>query len=248
MKLFRTLCILWLSVALPALAGDDAGKVGLSVVQDSHSKVECEIGPEFEINPPISVNFSHAYDVEGVTSVVNQANVGKQVLDYLLQYDMESMRISRLDSRIPASRRAAPTLEDRIAAVESNYVLVVRPDDAVRDSAAMARLKTSKPKGRWYLYQLSLPKNTAEQLEANFMLPGDSPEVRGMKRFNYDRMVIVLQLVASGSDLGPSMMKQVRRHARCVTVRDVQRRLQVRSEHKAGKVARVALAPLIIVK
>lgn len=243
---------LWVALLLPAVlpvfGNDNVGKVGLSVIQERLNPVEYKIGPEFEKNPAVSIDLSRSFSESEITSMVNQANVGKMILNYLLHYDMESMDLSRLVERIPGNRRPVATREDHIAAIESNYVLVVKLDKVPRDTTSVGSTKQPKFSGRWYLYQLTLDDTEAAALEASYILPGDGPEVRGLKRFNYDRISLVMELVASGNDVRPKLMDRMSRYAKCVTQKEVHDRRSRRTAGRAGRVAKVALSPLLIVK
>ena len=233
--------------ARAAASSPDEGVIGMSVIKDSGNRLEY-VHSRFAINPIASVHLSRYSGEQEILQYLNIISVGKQIVNYLVNYTFGEMDAHILLERMPRERSKNPQAEDYQAALQNNYVLVVKYDEESRLKALAADSAIASPKGHWYLYQLQCDRKTFEQLEANIPRPGDGVGTQGEKRSGYEGISIPLKLIDDGYNIGADLMPYLAKNIKYVSAEEIKSGNIKRQLGQTSTALKIALSPLVILK
>ena len=236
---------LWLARAVTP--SSDEGVIGMSVIKDSGNRLDY-VHSRFAVNPITSVHLSRYTGEREILQYLNITSVGKQIVSCLLNYTLGEMDTHILLERMPKGRSKNPQAEDFQAALQNNYVLVVKYDEESRLQSLASDSAIASPKGHWYLYQLQCDKKTYEQLEANVPRPGDDVATKGAKRSGYESISIPLKLVDDGYNIGRELMPYLAKNIKYVSAEEIKSGNIKRQLGQTSTALKVALSPLVILK
>ena len=247
MKLIRTLCLFCL-ISLGATAENKSeGVIGLAILQDTENTTVYNPAPFAQVGIP-SVSLSRVTTQEAITSLVNTQDCGKEIVNYMLSYSNGRMDDSLLMERMRQSGITNPTTADIFAAIHNNYLLVVKLTSetlsAIRGGAQPADIKM---RGNWYLYALEFTQDDAQEIADYLPSPGDDAATFGRKRYLYEGVSIPLRLIATGTKIDADLPQRLTKQVKYQTAADLLPAPEPETV-SPSKAAKIALAPIIIVK
>lgn len=239
-------CGLFLWLCLPVFGAGGLGTIGLTVIKEAFNPINyrCKTFVENEIG---TIDVNRLNGEEDITGYLNQMNMGKRVLNVLLNYPAESGNSSELLRRIPAERRSVAGAADTLAAVLNNYLLIVKLDDDSREAVLRGDTVRRKLRGSWYLYRTEFDMDNLLELRSCLINHGDDAAQRGEKRARYDALSLVVRFVEMGDDIDSDLIQKLERKIKYIDAKHAQG--MVSDKRKApGTAVKVALSPLFIIK
>jgi hypothetical protein len=220
--------------------------IGFSVIKDPENPIQYSTSP-FAENPVTTFNLNRLQGERDIYNFLSYMNVGKQVVNYLLNYQLSKMDDQRLRERMPNNSQTKSE-DDYRTIIINNYLLVVKMDEKSRRKALLGDTIRFAPTGNWYLYQLQCDDSTYTNVRRNIIYPSDKPDVKGEKRVRYESITIPIKLVSTGTDINPKIVQQIAKGITYETFRDNDHVDGVKRTGKTKTALKVALSPLMILK
>lgn len=235
------LCPVW------AVTSPDEGVIGMSVIKDAENTADYTHS-RFVENPISTIHLNRYTGESEILHFLNITSVGKQIVNYLLDYTLGKMDTRLLLERMPKGHAANPQDEDWQAVFQNNYILVIQYDEESRDKAKILDTLSFRPTGHWYLYQLQCDNDIYGQLRENMIRPSDDMATQGEKRSNYEGISVPVELVDNGDNIGPGLMSYLVRNIKYVSAEDIKSGKQKRQLGKTSTALKIALSPVLILK
>jgi len=239
---FIFLSLLW---SVKTIAVETESFIGLSVIKDAENPLIYG-NSNFAINPIGSFNLSRLNGEKDIYNYLSSMNAGKQVVNYLLNYQFSKMDYFRFSEHMSPDRAKNPQENDYKSAILNNYLLIIKMDEKSRKKALLGETTHFTPTGNWYLYQLQCDNSTYQSIKKNIIYPSDSPEIKGEKRVNYERISIPIKLVSSGKGISKNLNQRLAKTIKYITINRIDSNLE--QTRKTSTILKMALSPFLILK